>query len=101
MSGLSEALGMSGNGRSQRIVTILIALLGIITTVVCGMIPWAFSIHGRLASIEATLKQPQRPPEYIEKQIQDSAARLNALELKLTQVEIELQHLKAQWDEEK
>lgn len=60
-------------------ITLLTSLMSIGVVILLAGIPWAYTIHGRLATIEASLsQQPQH------------SARLDSLVERLARLEVEL-----------
>lgn len=49
----------------------LLWLVGIMVTVTLAGIPWAFSLHGRLTSIETKLGNLEIPPKWIVADVTD------------------------------
>lgn len=65
-------------------ITLLTSLVSIGVVILLAGIPWAYTIHGRLATIEASLKHdPQQ------------SARLDALLERVTRLEIQSQRTHA------
>jgi len=57
-------------------ITLLTTLVGVGVTVLLAGIPWAYSVHGRLATIETSLRDTL-----------NALPRLNELELRITRLE--------------
>ena len=45
------------------------ALVGVMTSIMLAGIPWAYSIHGRLRSIETKLETAAGAPDWLEKDV--------------------------------
>jgi hypothetical protein len=61
-------------------VSLLTSFVGIGVTVLLAGIPWAYSVHGRLATIEASLRDAVAP-----------LARLNEVEQRILRLEMRLE----------
>ena len=62
-------------------ITLLTSLVSIGVVILLAGIPWAYTIHGRLATIEASVKQE---PQH--------AAPLDGLLERLTRLELQIEH---------
>jgi hypothetical protein len=62
-------------------VSLLTSFVGIGVTVLLAGIPWAYSVHGRLATIEASLRDAVAP-----------LARLNEVEQRMLRLEMQWEH---------
>lgn len=62
-------------------VSLLTSFVGIGVTVLLAGIPWAYSVHGRLATIEASLRDAVAP-----------LARLNEVEKRILRLEMLLEN---------
>jgi hypothetical protein len=60
-------------------ITWLTSLVSIGVVILLAGIPWAYTIHGRLATIEASLKQDSRSRERLDNLVD----RMTRLELRL------------------
>jgi hypothetical protein len=60
-------------------ITLLTSLVSIGVVILLAGIPWAYTIHGRLATIEASLKQDSRSRERLDNLVD----RMTRLELRL------------------
>lgn len=61
-------------------ITLLTSLMSIGVVILLAGIPWAYTIHGRLATIEASLSQQSQ-----------HAARLDSLLERLTRLELQVE----------
>lgn len=62
-------------------MTLLTSLVSVGVVILLAGIPWAYTIHGRLATIEASVKQE---PQH--------TARLDGVLERLTRLELQLEH---------
>ena len=73
------------NGDQQAQAAVQVRLLtwgvGLICTIMVAEIPWAFSMHGRLSSIETHIKTLEVPPEWFKSQVDDLERKVHELEL--------------------
>jgi hypothetical protein len=62
-------------------ITLLTSLVGVGVAILLAGLPWAYSIHGRLATIEVSLRDYLRHTDRLE----DVQARVTRLELRAEQ----------------
>lgn len=62
-------------------ITLLTSLVGVGVAILLAGLPWAYSMHGRLATIEASLRDYLRHTDRLE----DMQARVTRLELRAAQ----------------
>jgi hypothetical protein len=64
------------------LITIMVALFGVQTTILIAAVPWAFSVHGRLATIDQKLSTG----EQLMTTFGEHEKRLSAIEVSVVRI---------------